>query len=72
MRNKLYYITYGIEGTNEIIYGELYALDTGYGIVELGQIERDKIYDDDTFYPNKTIEQFLKNVTGDIIESVEV
>lgn len=76
--NNLYYITYCFttEDTrcyNSPIYGELYAVDTGFGVLELGCIEDNTIYEDIHLrYGDKNIKEYINNFTGTVLSFTKV
>jgi hypothetical protein len=70
--DNLYYIRYVLELDDSTVYGELYAVNTGYGILELGLIERDKIYMETYLSKSPTIEDYLTNSSNKVVDFVRV
>jgi len=67
---KLYYMTYKVYESNT--EGELYVADTGFGFLELGVIERDRIYEEIRFSEGLSIEEFIEKQHSTIIDYVRV
>lgn len=57
---NLYYIVYEYDDID--IYGEMYIQDTGFGIVELGVIENDNIFDKEYYFiPKYSLEGYINS-----------
>lgn len=73
--NNLYYITYKFDsdGVSSSIYGEVYAVDTGFGVLELGCVENGRIYEDTHLRTDcKTFKQYINNFTGEVLSFTKV
>ncbi len=74
--NNLYYMEYSFSVDKEhwtnVVYGELYVVDTGYGILELGCIENKQIYEDIYLLKVKTIKEYINNFGGEILSFTKV
>ncbi len=73
--NNLYYIVYKFDfvGLSEPIYGEVYAVDTGFGVLELGSIENDIIYEDVHLRADcKTFKQYINQFSGEVLSFTRV
>lgn len=47
---KMYYIEYNFEYQDEVTMYQLYVVDTGFGVLELGSIGEGTIYDNDVHF----------------------
>ena len=73
--NNLYYIEYvlKIDDINPAVYGEVYAVDTGFGVLELGCVENGQIYEDTHLRTDcKTFKQYINNFTGTVLSFTRV
>ena len=75
--NNLYYIEYVMiaEDTRcyeSPIYGEVYAVDTGFGVLELGCVENGRIYEDIHLRKEKSIKEYINSFGGDILSFTKV
>lgn len=71
--NNLYYIEYKFEYyTNEFVYGEVYAIDTGFGVLELGCVENGTIYEDVHLRSEKTIKEYINSFGGEVLSFTKV
>jgi hypothetical protein len=73
--SNLYYIVYKFDfvGLSQPIYGEVYALDTGFGVLELGCIENGTIYEDVHLRANcKTFKQYINQFSGEVLSFTRV
>ena len=73
--NNLYYIVYKFksDGLSEPVYGEVYAVDTGFGVLELGCIENGTIYEDVHLRTDcKTFKQYINRFGGEVLSFTRV
>ena len=72
--NNLYYIEYTFQyyTCDKPIYGEVYAVDTGFGVLELGCVENGTIYEDVNLLQEKTIKEYINNFGGEILSFTKV
>ena len=67
--NNLYYIIYKFEDN----YGEVYAVDTGFGVLELGCVENGQIYEDVHLRNDcKNFKEYINNFTGEVLSFTRV
>jgi len=64
----VYYIEYKIDGTK----GQGYIVDTGFGILELGEIENGYIYEEKRLTTHPNLESYLEDYTAQIISITKV
>lgn len=73
--NNLYYIEYvlKIDNINPAVYGEVYAVDTGFGVLELGCVENGQIYEDVHLRNDcKNFKEYINNFTGEVLSFTRV
>ena len=73
--NNLYYIEYvlKVDDINPAVYGEVYAVDTGFGVLELGTIENGQIYQDEHLCGYAAnFQQYINNFTGTVLSFTRV
>jgi hypothetical protein len=69
--NDLYYIEYDFDGT----VGELYCVDSGFGIIEIGVIEDGKVFEEDwqlAFDRNMSMKEYINTFTGTVLSCTKV
>lgn len=73
--NNLYYIEYvlKIDNINPAVYGQVYAVDTGFGVLELGCVENGQIYEDVHLRNDcKNFKEYINNFTGEVLSFTRV
>ena len=65
---SLYYLEYKFDDT----YGESYFIDTGFGILEVGTVENNTIYENLHLAYELTVNAYLKNFTGTVLSCTKV
>lgn len=76
--NNLYYIEYVMTAEDtrcyhSPVYGEVYAVDTGFGVLELGCVENGQIYEDVHLRNDcKNFKEYINNFTGEVLSFTRV
>lgn len=70
MSNKpgLYYVVTDFDGT----INEAYVYNTQFGVLELGCVERNNIYEERYLTQNVTLNSYLQDLTGELVYYTKV